>query len=202
MRYILFAPVHGESPGYAHYDEGTPVPAGAVLYERKPQPGEVWDATTGSLRFPTPAEVLEAAKETKRAEFSKAMTADFKELFPEVDPEDANIRFTLMALSGSDAARVGLVSSLNQKVEEGMAWVALAESVSAVEEMRWEDVPPLALFSARASEPLSAKEKPAPKKNPLVRLWERINATAAQVAALRAQVAELRQSLAEKVDRI
>ncbi len=129
--YALTNPKHGEPPAWRAIVDPRDAVTGEPVVDRRPEPGEVWDATSGSLRLRTDAERLAVAKAAKRGElyaaFARECGADFG---------SAWVAVGVLAASPTDP-RVGALKTRTAKLQTKLAAVEAATTEAEVGLVSW-----------------------------------------------------------------
>ncbi len=131
MRYLLHPRGAGEEPGWAMVPGDYAPQPGEAVVDRRPEPGEVWDATSGSLRQRTDAEKLALAKQGKRGELTAAFDreggADFSTPWVAVG---------VLAATPADP-RITALKTRTTKLRDKLAAVEAATTEAEVRAVSW-----------------------------------------------------------------
>ncbi len=129
--YALTNPKHGEPPAWRAIADPRDAATGEAVVDRKPEPGEVWDAASGSLRQRTDAERLALAKQGKRGELTAAFDreggADFSSPWVAVG---------VLAATPADP-RITSLKTRTGKLRDKLAAVETAKTEAEVGAVSW-----------------------------------------------------------------
>lgn len=134
MPYLLRELTDGKSPAWASVPPGTVAGAGEKFVDEVP-PGAVWDAANQTLRSPTDADKLVAAKTAKKRELEAAYGTETSDSFG----GGPNAVFVAIgtAITNPQDTRVTAFRTRTQKLQTRLSQLDAATSEAAVAAVPW-----------------------------------------------------------------